>query len=78
MSPESSTMAIAAPISQQTLQAQASQTYLALHTLGWKAFQDLCAQVCEVALGRVAARVKVVVASVMQLGAEYADRRRPG
>jgi uncharacterized protein YdeI (YjbR/CyaY-like superfamily) len=24
------------------------------------------------------ARVKVVVASVMQLGAEYADRRRPG
>jgi hypothetical protein len=32
--------------------AQASQTSLALHTLGWKAFQDLCAQVCEVVLGR--------------------------
>jgi hypothetical protein len=27
-------------------QAQASVTDLALHTLGWKAFQDLCAQVC--------------------------------
>lgn len=32
--------------------AQAGQTSLALHTLGWKAFQDLCAQVCEVVLGR--------------------------
>ena len=28
-------------------EAQAGQTNLALHTLGWKAFQDLCAQVCE-------------------------------
>ena len=25
---------------------------LALHTIGWRAFQDLCSQVCEVALGR--------------------------
>ncbi|MBE5314912.1 MAG: hypothetical protein H4O13_05850 [Xanthomonadales bacterium] len=33
-------------------EAQAPQAYLALHTLGWKAFQDLCAQVCEVVLGR--------------------------
>lgn len=32
--------------------AQAAQTSLALHTLGWKAFQDLCAQVCEVVLDR--------------------------
>jgi len=32
--------------------AQANQTFLALHTLGWKAFQDLCAQVCEVVLSR--------------------------
>lgn len=24
---------------------------LALHTIGWRAFQDLCSQVCEVALG---------------------------
>lgn len=25
---------------------------LALHTIGWRSFQDLCSQVCEVALGR--------------------------
>lgn len=25
---------------------------LALHTIGWRAFQDLCSQVCEVVLGR--------------------------
>jgi hypothetical protein len=25
---------------------------LALHTMGWRAFQDLCSQVCEVVLGR--------------------------
>lgn len=25
---------------------------LALHTIGWRAFQDLCSQVCEVLLGR--------------------------
>lgn len=28
-------------------QAQGPWTDLALHTLGWKAFQDLCAQICE-------------------------------
>ena len=33
-------------------ESQGPQTYLALHTLGWKAFQDLCAQVCEVVFGR--------------------------
>lgn len=27
-------------------------TDLALHTIGWRAFQDLCSQVCEVVLGR--------------------------
>lgn len=27
-------------------QAQGSVADLAIHTLGWKAFQDLCAQVC--------------------------------
>jgi hypothetical protein len=32
-------------------QAQGSWTDLALHTLGWKAFQDLCAHVCEDILG---------------------------
>lgn len=25
---------------------------LALHTIGWRAFQDLCSQVCEVVLSR--------------------------
>ena len=25
---------------------------LALHTIGWRSFQDLCSQVCEVVLGR--------------------------
>lgn len=33
-------------------QAQGPWTSLALHTLGWKAFQDLGAQVCEEVLGR--------------------------
>lgn len=33
-------------------QAQGPWISLALHTLGWKAFQDLCAQVCEEVLGR--------------------------
>lgn len=32
-------------------QAQGPNVALALHTLGWKAFQDLCAQVCAEALG---------------------------
>lgn len=26
---------------------------LALHTIGWRAFQDLCSQVCEVVLSRI-------------------------
>lgn len=33
--------------SKSALQAQGIHTDLALHTLGWKAFQDLCAQICE-------------------------------
>lgn len=33
-------------------ESQAGQSYLALHTLGWKSFQDLCAQVCEVVFDR--------------------------
>lgn len=33
-------------------QAQGPLTDLALHTLGWKAFQDLCAQTCEEVLKR--------------------------
>ena len=33
-------------------QAQGPWADLALHTLGWKAFQDLCAQVCEEVLKR--------------------------
>lgn len=33
-------------------QVQGSLVDLALHTLGWKAFQDLCAQVCEEVLQR--------------------------
>ncbi len=43
------------PIAVQAPESQAGQTYLALHTLGWKAFQDLCSQVCEVVLNRVVA-----------------------
>ena len=33
------------------MQAQSANTDLAIHTLGWKAFQDLCAQVCAEVLG---------------------------
>ncbi len=36
----------------KTPQAQGPLIDLALHTLGWKAFQDLCAQVCEEVLKR--------------------------
>jgi hypothetical protein len=36
----------------QQRQAQGPWADLALHTLGWKAFQDLCAQVCEEILKR--------------------------
>ncbi len=38
-------------VGSQNKQAQGPWTDLALHTLGWKAFQDLCAQVCEAILG---------------------------
>jgi hypothetical protein len=33
-------------------QAHGPWSDLALHTIGWRAFQDLCSQVCEVVLGR--------------------------
>jgi hypothetical protein len=42
-------MNIQAPI------AQGYHTDLALHTIGWKAFQDLCAQICEEVLKRTVA-----------------------
>lgn len=32
--------------------AQGPWSDLALHTIGWRAFQDLCSQVCEVVLSR--------------------------
>jgi len=32
--------------------AQGPWSDLALHTIGWRAFQDLCSQVCEVVLDR--------------------------
>ena len=37
-----------------TVQARAEGPWsdLALHSVGWKAFQDLCSQVCEVVLQR--------------------------
>jgi hypothetical protein len=36
----------------QPRRAHGLYTDLALHTIGWRAFQDLCSQVCEVFLGR--------------------------
>lgn len=33
-------------------EAQGPWSNLALHTIGWRAFQDLCSQVCEVVLSR--------------------------
>jgi len=33
------------------MQVQGADVHLAIHTLGWKAFQDLCAQVCAEAWG---------------------------
>jgi hypothetical protein len=33
-------------------QAHGPWSDLALHTIGWRAFQDLCSQVCEVVVGR--------------------------
>jgi hypothetical protein len=41
------------PMTTLSAQAQGPLNNLALHTLGWKAFQDLCAQICEVALQQV-------------------------
>ncbi|AJG22220.1 restriction endonuclease [Cupriavidus basilensis] len=38
-------------VSTQVREVQGPHTTLALHTLGWKAFQDLCAQVCAEVLG---------------------------
>lgn len=35
------------------MQVQGTHIDLAIHTLGWKAFQDLCAQVCAVTLGTI-------------------------
>lgn len=35
------------------MQVQGPNIDLAIHTLGWKAFQDLCAQVCAVTLGTI-------------------------
>lgn len=40
------------PVADSAPVAQGGQTYLAIHTLGWKAFQDLCAQICEVVLNK--------------------------
>ena len=34
------------------VRAEGPWSDLALHTIGWKAFQDLCAQVCEEVLRR--------------------------
>lgn len=44
-------MQIELPASREP-QAQGPWSDLALHTIGWRAFQDLCSQVCEVVLGR--------------------------
>ena len=38
-------------MSPPALQAQGPLTDLAIHTLGWKAFQDLCAQICAESWG---------------------------
>ena len=35
------------------MQVQGAHVDLAIHTLGWKAFQDLCAQVCAETLGTI-------------------------
>jgi len=48
MSPSEGTYKVDAAITaSQTAQAQGPVPDLALHTLGWKSFQDLCAQICE-------------------------------
>ena len=40
------------PPASRERQAHGPWSDLALHTIGWRAFQDLCSQVCEVVLGR--------------------------
>jgi hypothetical protein len=39
-------------VSETERRAHGPWSDLALHTIGWRAFQDLCSQVCEVVLGR--------------------------
>lgn len=39
-------------IQQQTSKVQGANIDLALHTIGWKSFQDLCAHICETELKR--------------------------
>ncbi|AZC58094.1 hypothetical protein [Pseudomonas chlororaphis] len=49
MNAESALIETPAP---QERRAHGPWSDLALHTIGWRAFQDLCSQVCEVVLGR--------------------------
>jgi hypothetical protein len=49
MTAESTQIELPAP---RERQAHGPWSDLALHTIGWRAFQDLCSQVCEVTLGR--------------------------
>lgn len=44
--------ALTIPASPRHRRAHGPWSDLALHTIGWRAFQDLCSQVCEVVLGR--------------------------
>lgn len=43
---------VAEVVPARTRRAHGPWSDLALHTIGWRAFQDLCSQVCEVALSR--------------------------
>jgi len=49
MTAESAQIELPAP---RERRAHGPWSNLALHTIGWRAFQDLCSQVCEVVLGR--------------------------
>lgn len=44
--------ALIGPLAPHGRRAHGPWSDLALHTIGWRAFQDLCSQVCEVVLGR--------------------------
>lgn len=44
--------ALIGPLALHERRAHGPWSDLALHTIGWRAFQDLCSQVCEVVLGR--------------------------